>query len=84
MWTVLPVLWAARGGTPAAVLLATVLVIATTIGAMGVWRFGPRRRSRTAPVRLRLTRSTGPTHGTGTRRRPQPGPDSGPPSGTTP
>jgi hypothetical protein len=37
LWSVLPVPWSARGAAPVAVTLA--------IGAVAVWRLGPRRRS---------------------------------------
>jgi hypothetical protein len=66
LWTVLPVPWSARGAAPALVSLA--------IGAVALWRFGPRRRSGSTP--------SGPARATDrseSEREAKPGPKANPP-----
>jgi hypothetical protein len=65
LWTVLPVPWSARGAAPALVSLA--------VGAVALWRLGPRRRSGSTPA--------GParaTHRSQSGREAKPGPNGDP------
>ena len=68
LWTVLPVPWSARGAAPALVSLA--------IGAVALWRLGPRRRSGSGSTPSGPTRAT---ERSPAGREAKPDPKAGPP-----